>query len=177
MIDRELLILARNAIKEYLGLNIEPIDIKNRWKADRATFVTITKNSKLRGCIGSLEPKRALYRDVEENAISAAFRDPRFFPLQVEDLDKIKIEISVLTELKEITFSSESDIISKIVPYKMGLLLEYKNNRGTFLPQVWEHYPDPKDFFNHLKIKAGLNKEFYNSELRLYYYEVEKCQE
>ncbi len=177
MIDRSLLILARNSIKEYLGVDYDPIRIKSDWNIKRATFVTITKNENLRGCIGSLEAKRTLHEDIEENSISAAFRDPRFFPLQLEELGKIKIEISVLTELKEIVFNSELDILDKIIPNKMGLLLEYKSARGTFLPQVWKHYPDPKGFFNHLKLKAGLKVDFFNEDLKLYYYEVEKCQE
>lgn len=175
--DRDLLQLARNSIKEYLGLPKNNIEIKPEWNDKRATFVTLEKNGKLRGCIGSLEPRRPLYEDIKENAISAGFRDPRFFPLKEDEIEQIKIEISILTPLKEINFNSESDIISKIEPFKMGLLLEYGYNRGTFLPQVWEYYPEPIDFFKHLKQKAGLREDFYSDDMKLYYYEVEKCQE
>lgn len=175
--DRDLLKVARSSIKKYLGLPYEDIEVKSEWNLKRATFVTLEKNGKLRGCIGSLEARRSLYDDIKENAISAGFRDPRFFPLQEDEISKIKIEISILTPLKEITFESENEILNRIVPFKMGLLLEYGYNRGTFLPQVWEYYPEPKDFFNHLKQKAGLREDFYSDDMKLYYYEVEKCQE
>lgn len=175
--DRDLLKLARNTIREYLGMDFEEVKIKSEWEDLRATFVTLNKNGKLRGCIGSLEARKSLYEDVKSNAISAGFRDPRFFPLQKQDIDSITIEISILSELKEINFNSQEDIYKKIIPFKMGLLLEYGYNRGTFLPQVWEYYPKPEDFFKHLKLKAGLREDFYSDEMKLYYYEVEMCQE
>lgn len=175
--DRDLLKVARSSIKDYLGLPSDTIEIKEDWLIKRATFVTLEKNGKLRGCIGSLEARRPLHEDIKENAISAGFRDPRFFPLQEDEIEKIKIEISILTPLKEITFKSEDEILKKIIPFKMGLLLEYGYNRGTFLPQVWEYYPEPGDFFNHLKQKAGLRTDFYNDGMKLYSYEVEKCKE
>lgn len=158
---------------------MEYIDIREKpeWKIERATFVTITKNGKLRGCIGSLEPRRSIYEDIKSNALAAGFKDPRFFPLQPNDIDKINIEISVLTELQEIKFENEEDLLKQIVPFKMGLVLEYGYNRGTFLPQVWEYYPEPELFFNHLKLKSGLSEDFFDGDMKLYYYEVDKCQE
>lgn len=175
--DETLLKIARNAIKEYLCLDFESIEIKNKWKEKRATFVTLTKGGELRGCIGSLEPIRSIYEDIRHNAVSAAFRDPRFFPLEQGELDEIKIEVSILSPLEELTFTTEEDLIKKIIPFKMGLVLEYGYNRGTFLPQVWDHYPEPREFFNHLKLKSGLSQDFFNEAMKVFFYEVEKCQE
>lgn len=175
--DRDLLKLARWSIAQELELDFLKVDIKDEWKAKRGTFVTITKNEKLRGCIGSLTSYRELWDDIIHNAKSAAFRDPRFFPLTDDEFNKINIEISILSPLERIDFLDEEDILTKIEPFKDGLYLKHGYKSGTFLPQVWEHYPVSRDFFNHLKQKAGLPMTFYSNEMELYRYSVEKCQE
>ncbi len=175
--DRDLLFLARNSLRKTLGLDYKEVEIKEEWIKERATFVTITESGDLRGCIGSLEARQPLYVDIKTNINSAAFRDPRFYPLQAGEIDNISIEISILTPLKEITFKTEEDLLKQIVPFKMGLLLEHGLNRGTFLPQVWENFPTTEVFFNHLKQKAGLTSDFFSSDMKLFYYEVEKCKE
>lgn len=175
--SKDLLILARNSIGEEFNITPEPIDIIDDWRVKRGTFVTLTKYDKLRGCIGSLEGYRELYIDVMENAKSAAFRDPRFFPVTQDEFDKIQIEVSILSELKEISFKNEDEIVKKIIPFEMGLYLKTGFRNGTFLPQVWKHYPEPKDFFNHLKNKAGLPSNYYSDDMELYYYTVEKWKE
>jgi hypothetical protein len=175
--DRKLLEVARNSIKKSLGLSFKDVVVKKEWQENRATFVTLTINKNLRGCIGSIEARQSIYEDIRHNAYSAAFNDPRFPPVTSDELDNIKIEISILTPLKEIIYNTEEDILKSIIPFKMGLLLEHGFYRGTFLPQVWEHFNEPKDFFNHLKQKAGLSIDFFDPQMKLYYYEVEKCQE
>lgn len=175
--DRDLLKLARWSIAQELELKFDKVAIKEDWQVKRGTFVTITKNEKLRGCIGSLIGYRELSDDIIQNAKSAAFRDPRFFPLTDDEFDKISIEISILSPLERIEFLDEEDILTKIEPFKDGLYLKHGYKSGTFLPQVWEHYPEPRDFFNHLKQKAGLPMTFYSEDMELYRYSVEKCQE
>lgn len=175
--SKELLKLARNSIAEEFNLPPEPIEIPDEWKEKRGSFVTITKNDKLRGCIGSLSAYQELYKDIMDNAKSAAFRDPRFFPVTEDEFDKIKIEVSVLSDLKEIKFKTQEEILEKIVPFEMGLYLKSGYRSGTFLPQVWEHYPEPEDFFNHLKNKAGLPSNYFSDDMELYYYTVEKWKE
>lgn len=175
--DKNILVYARNAIKRKFNLETEPIEIPLEWNIKQASFVTLTLDGKLRGCIGSLEANTSLKEDVQHNAVAAAFYDPRFNPLTPKELTKVKIEVSILTPLKPIQFETENDILQIIVPFKMGLLLEYGFNRGTFLPQVWDYYPNPKDFFEHLKLKAGLKKDFFDPNIKIFYYEVEKCQE
>ncbi len=175
--DKRLLELARNEINRSLGLKYSDIKKEKEWDDKRATFVTLTKDGNLRGCIGSLEARQSIYEDIKDNAKSAAFRDPRFPPVTESEIQNIKIEISILTPLKEITFDTEADIINKIIPFKMGLLLECGMYRGTFLPQVWEHFNRPEDFFRHLKQKAGLSEDFFDPGMKLFSYEVDKCQE
>ena len=120
-----------------------------------AAFVTLKKDGELRGCIGSLSAHRSLSEDVAENAFAAAFRDHRFSAVNEAEIDDIEMSISVLTAPEMIVFTSESDLISQLRPGLDGLILTEGGNRGTFLPSVWENYPQADSFFAHLKIKAG----------------------
>lgn len=176
-----LLALARAAIADALGRPAgaaRPTD----WFAPRlaekgASFVTLTEGGRLRGCIGSLTPRRALGDDVAANARAAAFDDPRFPPLSRAEFDRIRVEVSVLSPLEPLPGVSEADALAKIRPGVDGLVLEWGRHRGTFLPQVWDELPDPRDFLTHLKRKAGLPPDFWADDLRLSRYHVEKWSE
>jgi AmmeMemoRadiSam system protein B/AmmeMemoRadiSam system protein A len=139
---------------------------------DGAAFVTLEKNGELRGCIGSLAAYRPLDHDIAENAFAAAFRDPRFTPLSPEELDEIDISISVLTEPELMVFKSEEDLVAQIRPGVDGLILTEGQNRGTFLPSVWEHYPESAAFLNHLKMKAGLPSTYWSGTLKVERYQT-----
>ncbi len=136
----------------------------------RSCFVTLNLNGQLRGCIGSLEARRPLVEDVAENAFSAAFRDPRFKPMTVEEFQAIDIHISILTPASEMTFTSEADLLSQLRPGEDGLILEDQGKRGTFLPSVWESLHTPEQFWRELKRKAGLPYEHWSKTLKVYRY-------
>jgi len=121
-----------------------------------ATFVTLTKDGQLRGCIGSLEPARPLGADVAENALGAAFRDPRFPALSAEEWPHCGVEVSLLTRPKPLRFADEADLLAQIHAGEDGLIIEADGRRGTFLPQVWEGLPDKRVFLKELIKKAGL---------------------
>jgi MEMO1 family protein len=121
----------------------------------KACFVTLTKNGVLRGCIGHLTAIEPLYQAVAENTRNAALRDPRFSPVQPDELDQIKIEISVLTEPQPLAFGSPEDLLGKLHPNEDGVLLHIGPRTATFLPQVWAQIPNKTDFLNHLSQKAG----------------------
>ena len=123
----------------------------------RATFVTLTLNDKLRGCIGSLLAHRSLLEDILHNAKAAAFADLRFDRLTKQEFEKVKIEISILTVPQVLEYSDFEDLQKKLVPNKHGVILELDGKRATFLPQVWEQLPSFNDFMVHLCKKAGLN--------------------
>ncbi len=123
----------------------------------RATFVTLTLNGKLRGCIGSLLAHRTLLEDILHNAKAAAFADLRFDRLTKQEFKKVKIEISILTVPQVLEYSDFEDLQKKLVPNKHGVILELDGKRATFLPQVWEQLPSFNDFMVHLCKKAGLN--------------------
>ena len=143
---------------------------------NRGTFVTLTIGSHLRGCIGSILPKRMLWKDVSENAIHAAFHDPRFTPLTREEFSVLDLEVSVLTVPEQISPESRQDLYHMIKPGVDGVVLQHGSAKATFLPQVWEELPNPEDFFRHLCIKAGVSKNIFLtqfSEFTFLTYQVE----
>lgn len=177
VLGQTLLVLARNAIAGELGeaqmKEVESAELNQ----PGACFVTLTKDGKLRGCIGSLEARRPLREDVRANACACAFRDPRFPPVTRDEFPHLRLEISLLTQPQPMTFSGEEDALGQLHPNVDGVVLETGNHRSTFLPQVWEQIPEPRQFLVQLKIKAGLPPDFWSAELRLSRYQVEKWKE
>jgi AmmeMemoRadiSam system protein A len=142
-------------------------------KKEAATFVTLTIDGELRGCIGKLEADQELYKDVIENVYLAAFNDSRFDPLNEKELSKVKIEVSILTAPIPLEYNNQNDLLEKISKTKPGLLIKSGFYQATFLPQVWEDLPNPEEFLNHLCQKAGLKSDHWNtSELDIMQYEV-----
>jgi AmmeMemoRadiSam system protein B/AmmeMemoRadiSam system protein A len=137
-------------------------------QAERASFVTLKVAGKLRGCIGSPRAWRPLIEDVAENAFRAAFKDPRFSPVTVAERDRLGISISVLTPAVEIPCRSEAALVRMIRPGVDGVILEDGNQRGLFLPAVWEALPDPKEFVRNLKVKAGLSPDHWSETTKVY---------
>ena len=171
---RMLLAIAREAI----GGQNEPVT-PGEWPDDwlrrcAATFVTLRIEGELRGCIGTLEARRALGDDVAHNAHAAAYRDPRFPPLPRDDRPKITVEVSVLSQRVRIEAPSEDAAIARLQPGVDGVVVEYQDLRATFLPQVWESIPEPFEFLRELRRKAGLPERFWHDDLRLWRYSVDK---
>jgi AmmeMemoRadiSam system protein A len=170
--------LARGAIAEHLGLAAPPAAGNESWLAEPgATFVTLTQNGNLRGCIGSLTAYRPLAADVCANAVAAAFHDPRFEPLRPEELDHTSVEVSLLSPTQAMQFTDECDALAQLRPGIDGLVLEYRHQRSTFLPQVWEQLPTREAFMTQLKRKAGLPGNFWAPEIQLSRYTVQKWKE
>lgn len=141
-----------------------------------ASFVTLRLQSRLRGCIGSIEPRRALGEDVARNAWAAAYRDGRFPPVCAEELAELQVEVSVLSPREALEATDEREALAALRPGIDGLYLEYGDLGATFLPQVWEGLPDPAQFLDELRRKAGLPARFWHRDLRLSRYTVEKYQ-
>ena len=142
-----------------------------------ASFVTLTMRGALRGCIGSLQAAQALGRDVADNALGAAFRDPRFQPLTREEWQHVSVEVSLLSAPKPIRFADEPDLLAQIRPGEDGLILEHAGRRATFLPQVWESLPQKAQFLGELVRKAGLPADTRLARCRLHRYTVAKWKE
>lgn len=170
--------LARRAIDHHLreGMRISP-DPLPALQARGASFVTLTRNGALRGCIGSLRPQRPLGDDIVANAIAAATADPRFPPLTLAELGEVSIEVSVLSAPEFIDFASEDALLAQLRPGEDGLILFSGCRSATFLPQVWAQLPDPRDFLAALKEKAGLPAGRPTANLMAARYTVQKWRE
>ncbi len=174
-----LLNIARNAIEERLN-GTPLIDrsalIQNHKELlqQRATFVTLHLNGQLRGCIGSLIPHRSLIDDIIANAQAAAFEDPRFVPLSMEEFESIEIELSLLSIPQALNYKDLSELKEKIEPKRHGVILNYQGHQATFLPQVWEEIGLFENFFAQLCLKAGLDANCLSHHPDIYTYEVEK---
>ncbi len=175
--QQALLELAGNSIQHGLKtgrpLPVNLADLPPEITEKRATFVTLEKHHQLRGCIGMLEAVRPLAEDIAENAFAAAFKDPRFPPLQTDEFDQLEIHLSILSTPEILSFSSEQELLSQIQPGIDGLILQEGHRRGTFLPSVWEQLPEPKQFLKHLKQKAGFSPDYWSDKLQVLRYRVE----
>jgi AmmeMemoRadiSam system protein A len=172
-----LLTLARNAIGSTFGEPPLPVSPLPELVRPAATFVTLTQDGQLRGCIGSLEAYRPLATDVAENAVAAAFRDTRFLPLDAAEWPRTRVEVSLLTPAEALLFTDEADALARLRPNIDGLILTRGRQRATFLPQVWEALPEPRHFMAQLKLKAGLPADFWDEQITLARYRVEKWKE
>ncbi len=173
-----LLPIARAAISQALYVPFHDADEDAPWLLEPgACFVTLTQEGDLRGCIGTLEAHRALLDDVKNNALAAAFRDPRFSPLRAAELAHTRVEVSLLSAPEPMVFSGEADALAQLRPQIDGVIFQYGYYRSTFLPQVWEQLHQPRDFMAHLKHKAGLSPHFWHDEVQLLRYTVQKWKE
>lgn len=158
---RFLLELARRTLRERVEQNrtprveefppgVSPEKMREIW----GVFVTLTRHGRLRGCIGSIVGRDPLVDGVIDNAINAALKDPRFPPVKTGELEELRIEISVLTPLREVASPGEIEI------GRHGVLLEKEGRRAVFLPQVApEQGWDRDTMLDHLSVKAGLPRE------------------
>ncbi len=173
-----LLKLARQAIAHRLGRGPAPeVPDDARLHQKGATFITLTRDGELRGCIGSLRRSRQLGEDIIANAVSAAMEDPRFPPLTAGELDTIAIEVSVLSEPEFLDFFGEEELLAQLRPGEDGLIIFSGCRSATFLPQVWEQLPEPRQFLAALKHKAGLPTNREVVELMAARYHVQKWKE
>lgn len=145
---------------------------------DGASFVTLTLNGRLRGCIGVMEAFQPLIQDVQDHAVDAAMSDYRFRPVSREELPLINIEISYLTPLKALAYSNADELCRTLRIGVDGVLIKAGGRSATFLPQVWEQLPTPEEFLSHLCTKMGAARDLWRKQpMDVYTYEVEKFSE
>jgi uncharacterized protein len=184
-----LLDIARSAIQSTIKGSqpvpmeevLEKFDLKYippQLQKDGATFVTITKDDELRGCIGTLEAYQPLFEDVREHAIAAATQDYRFSPIGIEELSQIKIEISYLSEPEDFKYKDSQELLEKVRPNIDGVTFIDGQRRATFLPQVWDKLPNKEAFFDHLCLKMGVPiNTWRKGKLLVQIYQVEEFHE
>jgi AmmeMemoRadiSam system protein A len=170
-----LIAIAREAIADPSGPRA-PQSWEHAWLREQgATFVTIRDASgELRGCIGTVDAHRTLGDDVAHNAHAAAYRDPRFPPVDSRERPTLAVEVSVLTPRVAVAARSEAEALANLRPGEDGVVFEYRDQHATFLPQVWENLPDPLLFLSELRRKARLPPRFWHDDVRLWRYRVVK---
>ncbi|MCO4763003.1 MAG: AmmeMemoRadiSam system protein B [Myxococcales bacterium] len=179
--QRETLVaLARESIADGLrrgadvDRNVRPMRLADAespsWLQEKAaTFVTLnTSTDQLRGCIGTLSAYQSLGQDIVDHAFAAAFRDPRFDPVNADEANFLGLHISVLGTPEPLAVRDEDDACRRLRPGVDGVILTSGVHRATFLPQVWESLPDPLSFLVALKHKAGLSPDHWPVDLQIY---------
>lgn len=179
---RLLLQIARRALEASVcDQSLPPLDwssLPDRFREPGATFVTLTRQGQLRGCIGTLEAHLPLAEDVCAHTQAAALEDYRFLQVRREELPEIMIEISRLTSPQPLAYEGPEDLISKLRPGIDGVVLRDGFRRATFLPQVWEKITDPDLFLSHLCQKMGVAPNAWRKKkLEVFTYQVEEFHE
>ncbi len=174
--------IARRALEETLRhgrmYEVDLETLPERLRERGASFVTLTQDGRLRGCIGSAFAHQPLALDVRDNAVKAALADPRFPPMQAEELDRTEIEVSVLSPMRPLTYTSPEELLAQVEPGRHGLFLVRGSRRALLLPQVWEKIPDKVTFLEQLSLKAGLPSDAWRDpETRIYVFEVQDFRE
>ena len=166
------------AINDLPPIRINPIEFTPPLNQNGASFVTLTKQGNLRGCIGVLVPYQSLVEDVYEHAAAAAINDYRFLPVTKDELALIHIEISRLTLPRPLKYKQPADLPGLLRPGVDGVILRDGFRRATFLPQVWGQLPDPQGFLNQLCQKMGAQSSLWRQKvLQVEIYEVEEFEE
>jgi AmmeMemoRadiSam system protein A len=154
---RRLLSLARTSIESTLegrAPEVRADDFDEDLRRPAGAFVTLRKQGDLRGCIGSIRALEPLYRAVASSAVSAAFRDPRFFPVRKDELSQLELEISVMGPIEPVRDVAEIEV------GRDGLIISRGRFVGLLLPQVASEYGwDRETFLDQTCLKAGLQPE------------------
>jgi AmmeMemoRadiSam system protein A len=176
--ERKLLLqLARTSLLCAVSGSSEPTPLAalpSKLLEQHACFVTLTQAGMLRGCMGNLLPRAALYQTVTENTRNAALRDPRFPPLEKNELGEVQIEITVLSQLEPLRYNSVDELLNQLQPGEHGVFLQLGASIATFLPQVWEQVPDRIQFLDRLAQKCGGSSSAWrekDAQLCVYYAE------
>ncbi len=179
--DRDVLLnVAERAIESRLGTNMFPepdfLGFPARLQELGASFVTLRLQGRLRGCVGTLQPRHSLAADVWHNGINSAFYDIRFPPLSIEEFERLSIGVSVLGPAEAIHAESEAEVIRQLRPGVHGVILRRGSHVATFLPTVWSMVQDAHQFLRQLRAKAGLPVNDWPDEMCVERYKVQSFQ-
>jgi AmmeMemoRadiSam system protein A len=173
----QLLALARRVIDvgcEGRRVPVRAAEFEPCARVVRSSFVTLFVDDVLRGCVGSLDATHPLAEDVAYNAYAAAFNDPRFTPVRSTELAQLHVHIAVLSSPQRLAVRSEEDLLAQLRPRVDGVVMEEGAIRVTFLPSVWEQWPQPHEFIARLKQKAGWPRDYWSAQLSVARYFVEE---
>jgi len=135
-------------------------DLADRILRDGAAFVSLTVDGVLRGCmIDQFEPHEPLVFNVLRNVQLAVLSDARFSAIEQNEIEDIRITISVVYDIESLQFESPDDLLGKLTPTVYGVILTIDDELATYLPSVWETFQDPAEFLAQLCVKAGRDSE------------------
>jgi MEMO1 family protein len=163
-----------NGLRHSRPLAVDLSDYAEALRENGASFVTLKREGKLRGCIGTSMAAQPLIRDVAEHGYAAAFRDPRFPPLKSDEIPGLTLSVSVLSEPSPMTFAGESELLAQLRPRIDGLIISDAGRKALFLPSVWETLPDVETFVGHLKVKAGLSADHWTQGFKAWRFVAEE---
>ena len=155
----------------------DPDSLPENLRLPGACFVTLHRQGRLRGCIGSLEAREPVAQAVAWAAFAAGFQDPRFPPLSADELNQLDLEISILSPLQELDVSSEQDLLERLRPGIDGLLLDEGRRHAVYLPSVWSQLPEPVQFVEQLKLKGGWPADYWSESMRVRCFQTETMEE
>jgi MEMO1 family protein len=169
--------LARRVIEHEVKAGepypLDDDDVPERLRPPGCSFVSLDMAGEPAGCIGSLEPQRSLWRDVAHNARAAAFEDPRYPPIELDELAEATLTVSVLSPLSPVV-GDRDEVRRSLRPGIDGLVLSAEGLRGTFLPSVWGKVDDPDGFLDLLLRKAGLNSDCWPADALVWRYTTDE---
>ncbi|MFC2105682.1 AmmeMemoRadiSam system protein A [Candidatus Bipolaricaulota bacterium] len=140
-------------------------DLSDRILRDGAAFVSLTVDNVLRGCmIDQFEPHEPLVSNVLRNVQSAVRSDERFAIIEEDEIEMVRIKISIVYDIEILRFDNSNDLEGKLTPFVDGVILSIGEELSTYLPSVWETFPDPDEFLSQLSLKAGWDADRWRTE-------------
>ncbi len=171
------LICVKTLVKSFdtteIDIDKEFPNLPNVFAELGACFVTLKKEGRLRGCVGSIIAHQQLVVDLMRNTYNAAFMDNRFEPLKKEELDSLTLSVSLLSTPIKMKFEDEMDLLNKMRPYVDGIIIKDGNYQAVYLPSVWEELPNKIDFLRSLKEKAGMAPNHFSNTFEAYRFTAE----
>mgnify|MGYP000223744219 FL=1 len=140
-----------------------------------ASFVTLFRDGELRGCIGTTKVTEPLWKDACRHGYSSAFEDHRFLPLNINELEHLSIEISILSPMVEMENRGEQKLLNELSPNIDGLMIKQGQQGALFLPAVWRSLAIPAEFLRALKKKAGWPDDYWSDDIRLFKFTTFTC--
>ena len=147
------------------SIDVYPPDLSDRTMRKGAAFVSMTVAGTLRGCmIDRFEPHEPLFANVLRNVQLALLSDERFAAIEEDEIEHVRIKISVVYDIETLRFTDPDDLLTKLDPFADGVILSIDEELSTYLPSVWETFSDPAEFLSQLCIKAGWDADRWSTE-------------
>jgi AmmeMemoRadiSam system protein A len=140
-------------------------DLPDRLLREGSAFVSLTEDGVLRGCmIDQFQPHEPLVLNVIRNVQLAARSDARFAPIGPDELESVRIKISIVFDIAPLQYNSPDDLLDQLSPHLDGVILSFGDELATYLPSVWDIFPDPAQFLSELCLKAGWDADRWETE-------------